>query len=123
MANILVVDDEMPVRLLLKEVMEQDGHTVYEAANGVEASQLYKTNKVDLIITDLVMPDKGGIELIMELIESDPGVKVIAISGGGGVTGRFDYLPIAKLVGATEIIPKPFEISQVREQVNRMLGA
>lgn len=122
MANILVVDDEMPVRILLKEVLEQDGHTVFEAANGVEASECYKANNIELIITDLVMPDKGGIELIMELIENDPAVKVIAISGGGGVTGRFDYLPIAKLVGATEIIPKPFEISQIRNQVNHLLG-
>ena len=106
MANILVVDDEAPVRNLLSDVLEKEGYTVFTAETGVEASTIYNANNIDLIITDLVMPEKGGIDLIMELKKQDPGVKVIAISGGGGITGRFDYLPIAKLVGATEIIAK-----------------
>lgn len=123
MANILVVDDEAPVRSLLSDVLEKEGYTVFSAATGVEATDIYNNNAIDLIITDLVMPEKGGIDLIMELKNRDPKVKVIAISGGGGITGRFDYLPIAKLVGASEIIAKPFQIADIRAQVARILAA
>ena len=123
MANILVVDDEAPVRNLLSDVLEKEGYTVFTAETGVEASAVYDSNTIDLIITDLVMPEKGGIDLIMELKKKDPDIKVIAISGGGGITGRFDYLPIAKLVGATEIIAKPFQVTEIRAQVAKMLAA
>ncbi len=123
MANILVVDDEAPVRNLLKDVLEKEGYTVFTAETGVEASTIYDSSDIDLIITDLVMPEKGGIDLIMELKKKDPDIKVIAISGGGGITGRFDYLPIAKLVGATEIIAKPFQVTEIRAQVAKMLAA
>jgi len=123
MANILVVDDEAPVRNLLNDVLEKEGYTVFTAETGVEASTIYNSNDIDLIITDLVMPEKGGIDLIMELKKQDPDIKVIAISGGGGITGRFDYLPIAKLVGATEIIAKPFQVTEIRAQVAKMLAA
>ena len=123
MANILVVDDEAPVRNLLSDVLEKEGYTVFTAETGVEASTIYNSKDIDLIITDLVMPEKGGIDLIMELKKQDPNIKVIAISGGGGITGRFDYLPIAKLVGATEIIAKPFQVAEIRAQVAKMLAA
>ena len=123
MANILVVDDETPVRNLLNDVLEKEGYTVFTAETGVEASTIYNSNQIDLIITDLVMPEKGGIDLIMELKKQDPNIKVIAISGGGGITGRFDYLPIAKLVGASEIISKPFQVTEIRAQVAKMLAA
>ena len=123
MATILVVDDEAPVRNLLSDVLEKEGYSVFTAETGVEASTIYNANQIDLIITDLVMPEKGGIDLIMELKKQDPNIKVIAISGGGGITGRFDYLPIAKLVGATEIIAKPFQVTEIRSQVAKMLAA
>ena len=123
MANILVVDDEAPVRNLLSDVLEKEGYSVFTAETGVEASTIYDSNDIDLVITDLVMPEKGGIDLIMELKKKDPNIKVIAISGGGGITGRFDYLPIAKLVGATEIIAKPFQVTEIRAQVAKMLAA
>ena len=123
MTNILVVDDEAPVRNLLKDVLEKEGYTVFTAETGVKASTIYDSNDIDLIITDLVMPEKGGIDLIMELKKKEPNIKVIAISGGGGITGRFDYLPIAKLVGASEIIAKPFQVTEIRAQVAKMLAA
>lgn len=123
MTNILVVDDEAPVRELLNDVLEKEGYTVFTAETGVDASTIYDSNNIDLVITDLVMPEKGGIDLIMELRKKDPNMKVIAISGGGGITGRFDYLPIAKLVGATEIIAKPFQVSEIRAQVAKILAA
>lgn len=77
----------------------QDTHEVYEAQDGIEAYQVYKENPVELLITDLVMPGKSGIELIMQLMDETPDVRILAISGGDGITGHFDYLPIAKLIG------------------------
>jgi len=123
MYNILIVDDEAPVRSLLSDVLQNEGYHTYTASTGIEASEIYNNNKIDLIITDLVMPEKGGIDLIMELKKKNPNVKVIAISGGGGITGRFDYLPIAKLVGASQIIAKPFQITDIRAQVAKLLAA
>ncbi|MEN8169989.1 MAG: response regulator [Pseudomonadota bacterium] len=123
MPNILVVDDEEAVRQLLNDILDLDGYTVFTAGTGVEASAIYGSNDIDLIITDLVMPEKGGVELIMELKKKDPNIKVIAISGGRAITGRYDYLPIAKLVGASEIISKPFQVAEIRAQVAKMLTA
>ena len=122
MSNILVVDDDAAMRDLLSDILETEGYKIFTAETGIEASAIYESNNIDLIITDLVMPKKGGIELIMELKKRDPDIKVIAISGGSGTTGRFDYLPVAKLLGATEIIAKPFQIAEIRAQVAKMLA-
>lgn len=113
MLKILVVDDEPSVRYMVKEMIEPVGYDVIEAANGVEASNICKEVPVDLIVTDIVMPDKNGIDLIMELKKEYPNIPVIAISGGGGITGRYDYLEIARLVGAKNILKKPFTMEEV----------
>ena len=123
MPNILVVDDDKLVRELLTDILNLDGYTVFTAETGVEASEIYSQNNIELIITDLVMPKKGGIELIMDLKKKDPNIKVIAISGGSTTTGRYDYLPIAKLVGASEIISKPFQVAEIRAQVAKILAS
>lgn len=121
MATILVVDDEAPVRLIIREVLERCGHTVLEARTGRDAFDIYQNEAIDLIITDLVMPEKSGIDLMMELKKRNPGVRIIAVSGGGGITGRFDYLPIAKLLGARAIIRKPFTLQQIEDTVSEAL--
>ena len=69
---------------------------------------MYKENPVELVITDLVMPSKSGIELIMWLMDETPDVRILAISGGGGITGHFDYLPIAKLIGPRQFYKSLF---------------
>ena len=122
MASILVVDDEKPVRDLLHIALTQDNHNVLLAKNGREAVELQQNHQFDLVITDMVMPEKNGIDLIMELKKKNPASKVLAISGGGGIDGRFDYLSIAKLIGAEHIISKPFDLKTIREKVNATLG-
>lgn len=121
MAAILVVDDESPVREMIRAMIESDGHEIHEACNGVEARRICEENAIDLIITDLVMPEKNGIDFIMEVKKSHPNVPVIAISGGGGITGRFDYLQIAKLVGASNILRKPFAMEKLRSTIRNVL--
>lgn len=109
MARILIVDDEPNMRLLISSMLKSPNHELLTAENGDAAIALLAKERVDLVITDLVMPQKNGIDLIMELKQSSPDLKILAMSGGGGINGRFDYLPIAKLIGAENILRKPFK--------------
>jgi len=122
MARVLIIDDEAPIRSMLKEMLEQDGHKIVEALNGEDALKLYTSSTFDLIITDLVMPKKSGIDLIMEIKYKFPDSRIIAISGGGGMTGRFDYLPIAELIGANAILSKPFAMQDLKDKVSSILS-
>jgi len=123
MKKILVVDDEESIRVLIKEALENDEYEFVEANDGDAALKLVSNNKFDLVITDIVMPKKNGIDLIIGMSKVKSDTPIIAISGGGGITGRFEYLPIAKLVGAIYIIEKPFEISSLRETIELALAS
>lgn len=122
MAKILIVDDEDTIRNMIKIVLEREGYEVLEAVNGEDAIEKAAGEELDLLITDLVMPEKNGIDLILQLKDSQKDLPVLAISGGGGVTGRFDYLPVAKLIGASNILRKPFEMSELKEVVKTLLA-
>lgn len=119
--RILVVDDEKPLRDILELTLNSDGFQVVTAANGNEAIELARMMRFDLVITDLIMPEKEGIETIMELRALAPGIKIIAMSGGQpGGTG--DFLPLAKTLGAVALLKKPFDretfIGTVKTVVN-----
>ena len=121
MATVLVVDDEESVREMVVKMIEPVGYNVIEAGNGAEARDVCEEASVDLIITDIVMPEKNGIDLIMEVKKEYPDTPVIAISGGGGIAGRYDYLEIAKLVGAKNILKKPFSMAELRSVIDSTL--
>ena len=121
MARILVVDDEPSVRDMVVAMIESASHELIEAGNGEEAIAACKVTPFDLIITDIVMPGKNGIDLIMDIKKNFQEIPVIAISGGGGITGRYDYLEIAKLVGAITILKKPFSMDELRSAVGSVL--
>lgn len=123
MAKILVVDDEDSVRFVIKETLEQERHEVVEARTGNEALEVFERKPAELVITDLVMPDKNGIDLILELKNRYPNVRILAISGGGGLNGRFDYIPIAELIGARSVMRKPFNIIELKQTVKELLTA
>lgn len=120
MADILVADDEQSIRSILRMVLQMAGHTVSVAANGDEVLELANNKKFDLIITDIIMPKKEGIETILELKKLNPGIKIIAISGGGR-KGSMDFLQVAEMVGAAYTIPKPFEPDEVVDIVKKCL--
>lgn len=122
MAKVLVVDDEAPIRALVTKILLKDGHEVLEAENGQIACTLFNGANIDLIITDLVMPEKNGIEMIIELKRHNARLKVIAISGGVGFSGYIDLLSVASLLGARHIIKKPFTVDEIRTAVNDMLS-
>jgi len=121
MGNILVVDDDTSILEFIEQTLS-DQHEVFTSATVLGAESISKNTPIDLLIADLVIPDKNGIDMIMEFRKIYPDIKILAISGGGGITGRFDYLPIAKLVGAEDTLKKPFTISELRTSVNTILG-
>ncbi len=121
MASILVVDDEELVRATLREMLEQAGHEVFEAANGVEALKSFDDRAVDLVITDIIMPEKEGIETILDLRKRAPELKIVAISGGGR-SANFDFLKMASMLGACEVLAKPFRRTQVLDAVREALA-
>ena len=122
MALVLIIDDEDAVRFTLRKFIEAEGHVVVEAVNGDDGLKQFETNDVDLVITDIIMPDKEGIETIVEIKRDHPDVKIIAISGGGRM-GSTDFLEVAKKLGADEILPKPFTRSDVLEKLTRYLAS
>jgi DNA-binding NtrC family response regulator len=122
MKTILVVDDEEYMCKMVTDLLSGD-YDVAIASNGVEALSKMEAGEFDLVITDLVMPGMNGIDLLMNIGKRAPGQKVIAISGGGGITGRFDYLPVAKLIGASKVLRKPFEVTELRQSVKDVLEA
>ena len=107
MATILVIDHQEPVRALLRTVLEGAGHEVTEAPNGRLGLAAYRERPADLVITDLVMPEMNGLDMILELTRAFLNVKVIAISGAPDSDNAFDA---AKLLGARHTLHKPFSL-------------
>ena len=120
MPRILIIDDEQDLRLILREALEYVGYEVVEARNGDEGLQHYRETPADLIITDIIMPGKGGLETIGELQREDPHVKIIAISGGSSF-GYADALDIAKQLGARRVFRKPFQLPEMCQAVREAL--
>ena len=119
--NILVVDDEIDFGKILAATLIKLGHTVTTASGGREASAEIARQKFDLVITDLVMPEKEGIELIQELAAISPGTRIIAMSGGG-VNASKSYLKIAMHMGAKAVLSKPFSTSELVSALNEALA-
>jgi two-component system response regulator (stage 0 sporulation protein F) len=107
MATILIIDDEVLVRVLLRSALEEVGYEVTEAANGREGLELYRQRPTDLVITDIVMPELNGLDMLLELTREFLHAKVIAISGAGG---EKNVLDVAKLLGARQTFRKPFSM-------------
>jgi len=106
-ATILIIDDEEVVRVLLRSALEEAGYEVTEAANGRQGLDLYRRKPVDLVITDIVMPELNGLDMLLELTREFLHAKVIAISGAGG---EKNVLDVAKLLGARQTFQKPFSL-------------
>jgi len=120
MAKILLIDDNAPIRTLLREVLLSFGHAVTEAANGRDG--LKHCADADLVILDIFMPEQDGIEVLMALRQRQTAVKVIAISGGGGQSAG-DNLHTARLLGAAKTLQKPFTIHDLMAAINEVLPA
>jgi DNA-binding NtrC family response regulator len=108
MARILIIDDDTSMRSVLRRTLDRAGYQTTEASDVHGAIQLLATATFDAVVTDLLMPENDGIELIIHLRKENPRMPVLAISGGGRVSAE-DYLEMARTLGATRVLAKPFE--------------
>lgn len=120
MARILIIDDEAGIRETLSVLLGEDGHEIDLAANGFDAVDLFKKKPADLVICDIMMPDKGGLETIIELRKLSPGVKIIAISGVSQVGPR-KILDWATKMGAHRTFGKPFVSADIKNAIKELL--
>ena len=120
MATILLIDDEKLILDFLKERLMFEGFNVRTAIDGIEGMKLFNDNQIDLVITDIVMPRKEGIETIIEMQKICPDIKIIAMSGGGHNLSE-DCLEIANHSGAKYIFAKPFKTSDLVTTVYGLL--
>ncbi len=119
--RILVIDDDVQFRTMIVEMLERKNYTVYAAGDGEEGLRIWEELEPDLVITDIIMPNREGIETIMELKRKNKNVKIIAISGGGRIDAK-DNLHSAKLLGATITLTKPFESDVLIDSVQQLIG-
>ena len=122
MKRILIIDDDYLVRGMLERLMRKACYDVETAEDGNRALKLHRDNPVDLVITDIIMPEKEGLETITEFRQSSSGVKIIAISGGGRI-GPAGYLKRAKMLGADRTFAKPVDTAKLLSAVQEMLVA
>lgn len=122
MAHILLVDDDDLFRNMLGITLGKLGHTVVPARDGREAMRLFRVMPaVELVLTDLVMPEKEGIETIRELRALKPDVKIVAMTGGNPSDAK-DYLKMASLMGAARTLNKPFSQEELVAAIAAVLG-
>jgi DNA-binding NtrC family response regulator len=118
--RIMIVDDDPGIRRTLHILLSRAGYRVTQARDGAEALRMWRDGGGDLVITDLHMPEKNGIDMMVELLSHTPGVRIIAMSGGGQ-TRRLDLLGNATMLGAVLTIEKPFTLNEMMTMVRRAL--
>ena len=116
--SILIIDDNEQIRVFLRKVLEGAGYLVTEAPDGQKGLRQFRQTPTALVITDLLMPDKDGLEVTMALHRESPTVKIIALTGG---SGQRDFLEVAKLLGAHRTMKKPVTITELLQAVQEEL--
>ena len=107
--RVLVIDDDPDARVLVQSLLEAEGFEVRTAADGREGLDLQDGEPADVVVTDIFMPNKDGLETIQELRRKFPHTSIVVVSGGGSATRNIDYLHIARLLGATHTLQKPVQ--------------
>jgi DNA-binding response OmpR family regulator len=120
--KVLVIDDDELLRGAVAKLLRHDGHEMIAAANGLHGMELFRQEQPGLVITDIIMPEREGIETILELRRADPRVRIIAMSGGGRL-GEINVLKMARLLGADDVIEKPFRAQELRDRVQALVPA
>lgn len=119
--RILIIDDEPEIRNFLCRLFTDRGYGVVEAANGQMGLDLFKQAPCSLVITDMVMPIKDGLQTILDLRKNYPELPVIAISGGGTIS-KERYLTVASYLDGVKTIAKPFSLEEIVDAVQELLG-
>jgi two-component system, chemotaxis family, chemotaxis protein CheY len=122
LATILVIDDDARMRRMIGRMLAAAGHAVVEAAEGEAGLRQFRARRPAVVITDILMPGREGIETILEIRRLAPDAKIIAISGGGH-SGDADFLEMAEHLGADATLAKPFAADELTEALRRLLPA
>jgi CheY-like chemotaxis protein len=122
MAHILVIDDEPHIRQIIDSILSHEGHRVDLAENGKVGLKMVETSAYDLVITDIVMPEMDGLEVIRALSQKTPRIKVIAISGGTFRLDQNNLLSLARAMRVQEILKKPINYEELSMTVNNVLA-
>jgi len=120
MARIIVIDDQEPIRRIVRRALEQEGHEVLDASDGEIGMQLLERQAADVVITDIFMPGQDGILTLRQVRKKFPAVRVIVISGGDS-TGLLDLRHDAELLGAVKSLQKPFTAAELIQTVRGVL--
>ncbi len=121
MATILIVEDDPQVQHLLQESLELEGYSVIAAENGIKALEQLATRVVDIMITDILMPEKEGLGLITELRKTRPDLPIIAISGGSPTISPGCNLELARMFGAWHVFQKPLDMEVLLTTIKDIL--
>lgn len=119
--RVLLIEDDDQTRRMLREALESQGYAVLESVNGKEGLSMFQAQPVDLVICDLVMPEKGGISTIQELGKLAPNLKIIAISGYSRAMGE-NTLEYTRRLGTMGTMSKPFALSEMMAMVNKAIS-
>lgn len=120
MKRILVIDDDIRIAELVKILLVDAGYDVQIATNGQDGLKIQRKKPVDLIITDIFMPEREGTGVLVDVYDEFPETKVIVMSGGGA-SEEIDYLELAELLGAVKVFQKPFDLKELLETVQRII--
>ena len=122
MAKILVIEDDSSFRNVLVQMLSRAGYEVRQAGDGTTALEECTNFGPDLVLTDIIMPDKEGLETIQELLAYNPQLKIVAMSGGGKF-GPDSYLPLAQKLGAKATLQKPFMREELINTISDVLNS
>ena len=120
MKSVLIVDDEPGMREMVKQLLLNEGYHVLEASNGKHAMEFLKNESPELVITDIIMEEMDGVEIILEIRENYPDIKIIAMSGGSKISSE-DYLESTSDLGADRIFNKPFALSDMLNAIKELI--
>lgn len=123
MAKVLVIDDDPQIRRLTARILTELDHEVIEAGDGREGLKLVLQRRPAVVLTDILMPEKEGIELIRDIRRDAPDVHIVAMSGGGTTAKAMMFLDFALALGADAVLRKPFRAAELAETVGRVLGS
>ena len=125
MAKILVIDDDAGMRRTISRILSHAGHEVTEAADGLEGMNSVRTNRPDIVVTDIFMPKKEGFETIQELRQEHPSILILAVSGGATLnrdsTKAPDYLNLMQGLGVDGTLAKPFRAKDLLLEIDKLL--
>ncbi len=121
MHTILIIDDDIQIRTMMKKMLDREGYQVITAKDGREGLRIYENSVIDLVITDLIMPEKEGIETIIALKKHNSEAKIIAISGDGQVN-PVSYLDMAIKLGAQKAFSKPIQRKDLLAAIETLLS-